>query len=215
MAESKEKKTRATKAKASTNDVNEAVAEEIQVSPEAETAPVNTTRTRKAKVAEKEVEDTVDDATNEAAEESVKAPKTKKATKAKRTAKVEEEDADLVEDEDDADMEEVAKPKAAQTSRRGKKQLLPAVTRKELAYKVQKMIEVKPPIAKKIVNIFFDTIRENLLNSRTVKLTTFGTFSVVQKNARPGRNIRTGETVMIQPRKVVRFRPSRRLRWEP
>ncbi|MFC6276071.1 integration host factor subunit alpha [Psittacicella hinzii] len=89
---------------------------------------------------------------------------------------------------------------------------LPCVTRKDLAYKLQNQYGYDLAISKKFVQIFFDTIREKLLNSETVKLSSFGTFSVVQKSARPGRNLRTGEEVMITARKVVRFRPSRKLR---
>ncbi|MDH3263422.1 MAG: HU family DNA-binding protein, partial [Paracoccaceae bacterium] len=42
----------------------------------------------------------------------------------------------------------------------------------------------------------------------TVKISSFGTFSVRDKGARVGRNPKTGEEVPIQPRRVLSFRPS-------
>jgi integration host factor subunit alpha len=41
-----------------------------------------------------------------------------------------------------------------------------------------------------------------------VKLSSFGTFSVRDKNARVGRNPKTGQEAPIPPRRVLTFRPS-------
>lgn len=89
---------------------------------------------------------------------------------------------------------------------------LPCVTRKDLAYKLQSNYGYDLSLSKLFVQVFFDTIRDKLQKSETVKLSSFGTFSIVQKSARPGRNLRTGEEVEISARKVVRFVPSRKLR---
>jgi len=47
-----------------------------------------------------------------------------------------------------------------------------------------------------------------LANGEQVKISSFGTFSVRDKNARIGRNPKTGEEVPISPRRVLTFRPS-------
>ncbi len=47
---------------------------------------------------------------------------------------------------------------------------------------------------------------------QSVKISSFGTFSVRQKGRRIGRNPKTGEEVPILPRKVLVFRPSQVLR---
>nr|WP_245958028.1 HU family DNA-binding protein [Psittacicella melopsittaci] len=86
------------------------------------------------------------------------------------------------------------------------------MTRKDLAYKLQSNYGYDLSLSKLFVQVFFDTIRDKLQKSETVKLSSFGTFSIVQKSARPGRNLRTGEEVEISARKVVRFVPSRKLR---
>jgi len=47
-----------------------------------------------------------------------------------------------------------------------------------------------------------------LSSGETVKISSFGSFSVRQKGQRIGRNPKTGEEVPILPRKVLVFRPS-------
>ena len=59
------------------------------------------------------------------------------------------------------------------------------------------------PHAKLIVETFFELVAEHL-----VKIPGLGNFSVRDKVARPGRNLKTGETVTITERRVVTFHPS-------
>jgi integration host factor subunit alpha len=51
-------------------------------------------------------------------------------------------------------------------------------------------------------------ISDALVRGETVKVSSFGTFSVRSKGARMGRNPKTGEEVPISPRRVLSFRPS-------
>jgi integration host factor subunit alpha len=51
-------------------------------------------------------------------------------------------------------------------------------------------------------------ISDSLVAGDTVKISSFGTFSVREKAARVGRNPKTGEEVPIHPRRVLTFRPS-------
>lgn len=64
------------------------------------------------------------------------------------------------------------------------------------------------PHAKLIVETFFELIAEHLEKGDTVKIPGLGNFSVRDKVARPGRNLKTGETVTITERRVVTFHPS-------
>ena len=52
-------------------------------------------------------------------------------------------------------------------------------------------------------------ISDALVRGEDVKLASFGTFSTRNKQARVGRNPKTGEEAPIPPRKVLTFRPSR------
>ena len=51
-----------------------------------------------------------------------------------------------------------------------------------------------------------------LAKGETVKLSSFGSFSIRQKGERVGRNPKTGEEVPILPRRVLVFRPSQVLK---
>ena len=61
---------------------------------------------------------------------------------------------------------------------------------------------------KQFVDRFFELIIEHLKQGHVVKLPGLGNFSVRDKNARPGRNLKTGATVLINERRVVSFHPS-------
>ena len=62
--------------------------------------------------------------------------------------------------------------------------------------------------AKVLVEEFFEMIARHLEQGDTVKIPGLGNFSVRQKVARPGRNLKTGEVVTITERRVVSFHPS-------
>ncbi len=63
--------------------------------------------------------------------------------------------------------------------------------------------------ATQIVNDVFSSIAATLRNGDAVRLVGFGTFSVRDRKARAGRNVRTGEALTIPARKVVRFKPAK------
>jgi integration host factor subunit alpha len=88
----------------------------------------------------------------------------------------------------------------------------PALTKAELAELLYDEIGLNKREAKDMVNAFFDLVTDALVQGDEVKVSGFGNFQVRQKTARPGRNPRTGEAVAIDPRRVVTFHPSGKLR---
>jgi integration host factor subunit alpha len=63
-----------------------------------------------------------------------------------------------------------------------------------------------------IFRVMMETFQENLKKGEDLKFPSFGTFHMRQKKARPGRNPKTGESVVIEPKKTVLFRSSVQLR---
>ena len=61
--------------------------------------------------------------------------------------------------------------------------------------------------AKKALDAFIDTIAASLKKGDKISLVGFGSFDVAKRNARTGRNPKTGETIKIAAKKVVKFRP--------
>ncbi len=83
------------------------------------------------------------------------------------------------------------------------------ITRKDIANHFLKIgVELDPVQALEYVNQIIDIISGKLRQGEDVLIFNFGKFAVRQKRARKGRNPRTGEEVIISPRKVVTFRPS-------
>ena len=61
--------------------------------------------------------------------------------------------------------------------------------------------------AKAALDATLESISQALVNDDKVQLIGFGTFSVVSKPERKGRNPRTKEEIVIPARKVVKFKP--------
>jgi integration host factor subunit alpha len=59
-----------------------------------------------------------------------------------------------------------------------------------------------------LVESVLQHVSDALASGETVKISSFGTFTVRDKSARIGRNPKTGDEVPISPRRVLTFRPS-------
>ena len=64
----------------------------------------------------------------------------------------------------------------------------------------------------RIVSTIFDEISEALARGDRVELRGFGAFSVKQRDARTGRNPRTGEAVEVEEKHVPFFKAGKLLR---
>lgn len=62
--------------------------------------------------------------------------------------------------------------------------------------------------ANEVVESIFEEMQTALAEGREIKLANFGTFSTRDKQARPGRNPRTGKRYEISARRVVTFLPA-------
>ena len=79
------------------------------------------------------------------------------------------------------------------------------LTKKELAQNLRDQTELSLADAIRFVNLFFDTIKEQLNSGKTVKLSGFGTFDIVQTKERVGRNPKTMEEFPIPSKRKVKF----------
>ncbi len=82
------------------------------------------------------------------------------------------------------------------------------IIKNDIAHEIHKQIGLSTNEADKIVSQFFSSLIESLNNTSNVKLTNFGTLTVLNKNERIGRNPKTKEKAIISARKVVSFRAS-------
>jgi integration host factor subunit alpha len=82
------------------------------------------------------------------------------------------------------------------------------LTRMDLAEAVHAEVGLSRNESAALVEAVLKHISDALVQGETVKISSFGTFSVRDKAARVGRNPKTGEEVPILPRRVLTFRAS-------
>lgn len=63
-----------------------------------------------------------------------------------------------------------------------------------------------------LVSTFFDEIAAQLARGGRVELRGFGAFSTRERDARTGRNPRTGEAVSVDAKRVPYFKPGKEMR---
>jgi len=86
------------------------------------------------------------------------------------------------------------------------------VTRADLVEALAKRANMQRADANRLLTRMLEMMQDSLVDGETVKLSRFGNFNVRAKRQRIGRNPKTGEEVLITPRRVVTFRPSQMLR---
>jgi integration host factor subunit alpha len=82
------------------------------------------------------------------------------------------------------------------------------LTRSDLSEAVYREVGLSRNESADLVESVLGHMSDALVAGETVKISSFGTFSVREKGARMGRNPKTGEEVPIDPRRVLVFRPS-------
>jgi integration host factor subunit alpha len=87
-----------------------------------------------------------------------------------------------------------------------------ALTKADFAAQLLYELGLSKPMAKDLVELFFEEIKATLEHAESVKISGFGKFELRDKVARPGRNPKTGEDIPISARRVVTFKPGTRLK---
>lgn len=82
------------------------------------------------------------------------------------------------------------------------------ITRADLADAVYEQVGLSRNESSELVEAILDEMSEALAQGDSVKISSFGSFSIREKGERIGRNPKTGIEVPITPRKVLVFRAS-------
>lgn len=82
------------------------------------------------------------------------------------------------------------------------------LTRMDLAEAVHEEVGLSRNESADLVEAVLQHISDALVRGESVKISSFGTFSIREKSERIGRNPKTGEEVPIHPRRVLSFRSS-------
>ena len=82
------------------------------------------------------------------------------------------------------------------------------ITRKKLYNRIHQNLGFSKNLASQIVDDFFELLIDELIKKKEVKISSFGTFKVIDKKERIGRNPKTKVVAKICARKIVKFKPS-------
>jgi DNA-binding protein HU-beta len=78
----------------------------------------------------------------------------------------------------------------------------------QLVEKLAEEYDFTKVFARDIVDNVFDSLVETIQNGGEVSISGFGNFKVAERQARAGRNPRTGEPIKIAARKNIKFKPA-------
>jgi integration host factor subunit beta len=86
------------------------------------------------------------------------------------------------------------------------------MTKAELVEQVARSTELTKKHAEIIVNTVFESIVDSLKSGEKIELRGFGSFRIRQRDARIGRNPKTGEKVDVPAKSIPYFKPGKDLR---
>ena len=86
------------------------------------------------------------------------------------------------------------------------------MTKRELVIRVANNLGMTQSDVAKVIEGTLETISDALAKGKRWELRDFGVFDIKTRAARIGRNPRTGDQVPVPERKVVTFRPSKKMK---
>jgi len=86
------------------------------------------------------------------------------------------------------------------------------MTKAELIETLANKLPMNKAEAEKAINIVLDDIITALKQGQRVNISGFGTFSVSERQARTGRNPKTGESIQISASRSAKFKPGKQLK---
>jgi len=87
-----------------------------------------------------------------------------------------------------------------------------ALTKFDLVDMIYSELDIPKKECINVVESFFDIIKDELVKGNDFMISRFGKWSVKQKRPRLGRNPQTGEQIIIDERRVVKFKSAPSLR---
>jgi DNA-binding protein HU-beta len=85
------------------------------------------------------------------------------------------------------------------------------MTKAELIGVIAGEADITKAAAAKALDAYVAAVAKELKKNGKIGLVGFGTFSVVKRKAREGRNPQTGKTIKIAAKKVVKFKAGKAL----
>ena len=84
------------------------------------------------------------------------------------------------------------------------------MTKNDLIEKISLLMPSKKEAAI-VVNKLFEEMLNAIINGEKVVVTGFGSFNLLVTQTKKGRNPKTGETILIEPKKKIKFKQSKEI----
>ncbi|MBR4632185.1 MAG: HU family DNA-binding protein [Elusimicrobia bacterium] len=84
------------------------------------------------------------------------------------------------------------------------------MTKNDLIEKIAQIMPSKKE-ASIVVNKLFDEMLKAIINGEKVVVTGFGSFNLLVTQTKKGRNPKTGEAILIEPKKKIKFKQSKEI----
>ncbi|MBO7612069.1 MAG: integration host factor subunit beta [Elusimicrobia bacterium] len=84
------------------------------------------------------------------------------------------------------------------------------MTKNDLIEKIALLMPSKKE-ATIVVNKLFEEMLNAIINGEKVVITGFGSFNLLVTQTKKGRNPKTGETILIEPKKKIKFKQSKEI----
>ena len=86
------------------------------------------------------------------------------------------------------------------------------MTKADLIEEVSRVVELTRKESEVIVETIFDSVVDSLKGGDKVEIRGFGSFRTRERKGRIGRNPKSGERVIVPPKTIPFFKPSKELR---
>jgi integration host factor subunit alpha len=82
------------------------------------------------------------------------------------------------------------------------------MTKSDIAENIQARTDLTKKESAELMEAVFSIMKSTLESGENLKISGFGSFIVKQKADRRGRNPQTGESITIETRRILTFKPS-------
>jgi len=86
------------------------------------------------------------------------------------------------------------------------------MNKSDLVEAVSKRAKITPQVAEKVVSVIFDEMTNELAGGGGIEIRGFGSFSIREYEAYSGRNPKTGEKIVVAPKKAPFFKVGKELK---
>lgn len=83
------------------------------------------------------------------------------------------------------------------------------MTKADLVTEIAKRTGLEKTLTQVVVEELMSVIKEHLTAGENIYLRGFGTFEIIERKEKTGRNISKGETIIIPAHKIPKFKPSK------